>query len=61
MYHYARMPGHNRFQHTCSFQLNLSLSDDPGSGWRRAGQIADLISPANLVMLQNQNQAYVSH
>ena len=47
------MTGHNRFQHTCSFQLFLSFSDDPESGWRRAGQIADLISPADLVMLHS--------
>jgi hypothetical protein len=38
-------------QPTCSFSLYLSLSDDPQSCWRRAGQIADQISPADLVKL----------
>jgi len=45
------MPRYNHHKHTCSFQLYLSLSDDSDAGWRQAGQIADLNSHADLVML----------
>ena len=56
LWHYACMPRYNSHKHTCSFQLYLSLSDDSDAGWRQAGQIADLNSHADLVMLQRSAQ-----